>query len=278
MKSIQPLRQTLLQQSTYCRPSTSTCRAVYLQTPNTNSKRTFISNPFSSNQPQTLTATRTLQYPHKTIYAIISDVSSYSTFLPYCAGSTVTKTSSPHPKTGKTYPEEGKLVIGFNGDVSEEFWSRVYCVPDTVVEAVSGNSETTLPAEEVSHHSQRPPAGSDDKTRNAKVLTHLLTRWSLKPFPYKPPPASATHPSTTHMNHAETSEIPGQEKTEVSLHMEFQFANPVYGALSQAAAPKVAEKMIEAFETRVKAIIEGPGNVGPTKSKLEGVISKGSRP
>lgn len=276
MKSLQPLRQTLLQPTH--RPSTTTFLAAYLspQTTTTNSKRTFLSNPFNS-QTQTLTATRTLQYPHKAIFDIISDVSSYSAFLPYCAGSSVTKTSSPHPSTNKTYPEEGKLVIGFNGDVSEQFWSRVYCVPDTVVEAVSGASETTLSADQIAHHSPRP-AQSEDKTRNAAVLSHLLTRWTLRPFPYKPPPASATHPATTHKNHEETSEIPGQEKTEVHLHLEYAFANPMYGALSQAAAPKVAEKMIEAFEKRVKAVIEGPASVGNTKSKLEGVISKGSRP
>jgi len=42
--------------------------------------------------------------------------------------------------------------------------------------------------------------------------------------------------------------------------VEFQFANPVYAALSSAAAPRVAEKMIDAFEKRVKAVMEGPGH------------------
>ena len=63
------------------------------------------------------------------------------------------------------------------------------------------------------------------------------------------------------MNHHETSPVPGQEKTEVSLSIEYQFANPMYAALSSAAAPKVAEKMIEAFEKRVRAVIEGPASV-----------------
>lgn len=64
-----------------------------------------------------------------------------------------------------------------------------------------------------------------------------------------------------HTNHEETSEVAGQEKTEVHLVVQFKFANPIYAALSQAAAPKVAEKMIDAFEKRVKAVVEGPGNV-----------------
>jgi len=160
--------------------------------------------------------------------------------------------------------------------VSESFTSRVYCIPDTVIEAVSGSAETTLASDSISHHNARPPP-EQDPSRNATVLTHLLTRWTLRPFPYKPPPASATHPDTTHKNHHETSELPGQEKTEVSLQIEYQFANPVYGALSQAAAPKVAEKMIEAFEKRVKAVVEGPASVqGKTAGTLEGVLNRRS--
>lgn len=77
------------------------------------------------------------------------------------------------------------------------------------------------------------------------------------------------------MNHAETSPVPGQEKTEVSLAIEYEFANPMYGALSSAAAPKVAEKMIEAFEKRVKAVVEGPASVSQKGSGTsEGILRK----
>lgn len=257
MQSIRPISNTLLQHST--RSATSSCRAAYLTT-SRRDRRTFISNPFGGSQ--TLSASRTLQYPSKIIYSIISDVNSYSTFLPYCQGSVVTKHSSP-ASDGKQYPEEAKLVIGFNNDVSEQFWSRVYCVPESVVEAVSGQTETTLSAEEIKHHNARPSA-DQDPSRKDTVLSHLLTRWTLRPYPYKPPPTSATHPTTTHMNHKETNPVPGFEKTEVNLHIEFQFANPVYGALSSAAAPKVADKMIEAFVRKVKAVAEGPASVDPS--------------
>ena len=220
-------------------------------------RRAFVSNPLSG--PQHLTASRILHYPARVIYDVISDVASYSHYVPYCQNSVVTKTSSP-TSDGKTYPEEAKLVIGLNDNMSEEFWSRVYCVPETVVEAVSGNADTTLFSDEIKHHTARPPA-DQDPSRKDTILSHLLTRWTLRQYPYKPPPASATHPESTHKNHQETSSIPGQQKTEVNLAIEYQFSNPVYGALSQAAAPKVAEKMIEAFEKRVKAIMEGPGHV-----------------
>lgn len=274
MKTLRPIASNLLRNPT--RSSTSQCRAVFLangcfqcRTPNTpTQRRTFVSNlnPFG---PQVLTATRTIHHPARLIFDIISDVSQYDHFVPYCRGSVVTKTSNP-AKDGKSYPEEAKLVVGFSSDVSEEFWSRVYCVPETVVEAVSGSMETTLSPEEVEHHNARP-APDQDPTRQGKVLSQLLTRWTLRPFPYKPPPASALHPDSTQKNHQESSQLPSYEKTEVRLAIEYQFANPAYAALSSAAAPKVAEKMIDAFEKRVKAIVEGPGHV-------DGAMSGKGRP
>ncbi len=221
--------------------------------------------PFSFSNPlapeaQTITATRTLRYPSRAIYEVIADVSSYSAFIPYCRSSVVTKTSAPTKQDGKSYPEEAKLVIGLNDGVSEEFWSRVYCVPYHAVEAVSGSTNTTLLADDITHHSPRP-AEDEDPTRSGNVLSELLTRWTLRPYHYKPPPTSAMSKETTHKNHEETSAIHGQEKTEVTLTVQVRFANPVYAALSQAAVPRVAEKMIEAFERRVKAVVEGPANV-----------------
>lgn len=214
---LQPRTTTPLHRST---PSSSSTR--------TQQRRTFLPNPFAASSPQTLTARRTLSHPPSVIYSTISDVSSYSAFIPYCRASLVTKTSQP-ASDGKSYPEEAKLIVGFHDDVSEEFWSRVYCQPERVVEAVSGLTESSLRPGEVPHHSARP-AAERDPTRNGDVLTRLATRWTLKPV---------------------------GEKTEVELAIEYQFANPIYGALSAAAAPKVAEKMIEAFEGRVKAVAEG---------------------
>lgn len=263
MKCLRPLTNSRLETSLISQ--TRQCRAAYLINPTFRpinherqhtQRRTFLSNPLASS-PQTITASRTLHYPSRAIYDVISDVGSYSHFIPYCRSSVVTKTSEP-ASDGKRYPEEAKLVIGFSNDMSEEFWSRVYCVPSLVVEAVSGGTETTLPPSDIPHHSTRPDATSDP-TRKDTVLSHLLTRWTLHPYPYKPPPASAVHPESTHKNHEETSSVSTREETQVSLAIEFQFANPIYAAMSQATVPKVADKMIEAFEKRVRAVVEGPG-------------------
>src|ERR1700749_2779807 len=91
-------------------------------------RRAFLSPPFSSSPPtQSLTASRTLPHPSNAIYAIIADVNSYSTFLPFCESSTVTKWSQPD-KDGQQWPSEAELTVGWKG-VSEAFKSRIYCVP-----------------------------------------------------------------------------------------------------------------------------------------------------
>ena len=212
-----------------------------------------------------MTAQRTLPYPSTVVYDIISDVAAYSQFLPYCQASVVTKYSEP-AQDGKKYPEEAKLVIGFNDQISEEFTSRVYCVPGKVVEAVSGNMKSTLSGEEIAHHSPRP-APDQDPSRKDTVMAHLLTRWTLKPYHYKPPPTSAIHKEHAHKNTTESSSVRSQDKTEVNLAIEFQFSNPMYSAVAGGVAPKIAEKMIEAFEKRVKEVMVGAGHARDDKTQ-----------
>lgn len=214
-------------------------------------RRTFLDS--LAPKVQTLTATRTVPYSSKTIYAAVSDVSSYKSFLPFCQSSTVTRTSSPD-SNGKTWPEEAELTVGYNSGLSETFTSRVYCDGSRTVEAVSGDARTSLSDDCITHHSARD---ENDAASKGNVLTHLLTRWTLSDFPFKPP--------TTHGDpRQDSSEHPSQDMTQVSLAIEYRFANPVYATMSAAAAPKVAEYMIKAFEERVKAIAGAP----PADEKL----------
>jgi coenzyme Q-binding protein COQ10 len=205
---------------------------------------------------------------------VISDVGAYSQFVPFCQGSIVTKHSSPTAKDGKSYPEEAKLLIGFNNDISEEFTSRVYCVPGKIVEAVSGNTLSALEGSaEVAHHSARP-SPDQDPSRRSTAMAHLRTRWTLSPYPYKPPPADAIDAATYQKNVHESGDARSQDKTQVHLDIEFSFANPLYAALSKAAAPRVADKMIEAFEKRVRAVMEGQGHVQPERAGRISGVSK----
>lgn len=238
--------------------------------------RTLIESAF---QPtiQTFTASRTLPYPHDLLYTIIADIGNYSTFLPYCISSTVTKWSRPTlipskpTQTNKDsaegelkeaqkevqWPEEATLTVGWQ-NFRESFTSRVYCVPGRVVEAVSGNTVTTLPAEDIGHHTTIAPESKSAESKN-ELLTHLLTRWTLHPYPYKPPPlpsmsSSARSPKNPARPEEPTTH-PAREQTEVSLYLEYAFTNPVYGGMSKAVAPKVADMMVNAFEEQVRGLL-----------------------
>lgn len=212
------------------------------------SKRTFL----GTSKPQTLNATRTVPYPANAVYAVVSDVASYSKFLPFCRSSDVTATSTPDAQHSKTWPEEASLTIGYNDNmISEKFVSRVYCVPERIVEAVSGSAVTTLDLEDIAHHS---PRADGDRAAQETVLTSLITRWTLRSFPYKPPPGTQGSEGQR-----DKTDLEAREQTEVGLEIEYAFANPLYAALSAAAAPKVANYVMEAFEKRVKSVVEGEG-------------------
>ncbi|KAF2176692.1 hypothetical protein K469DRAFT_678351 [Zopfia rhizophila CBS 207.26] len=209
--------------------------------------RTFLPNPFPSqfnplfSQPQKLTASRTLPYPPTPIYNIISDVSSYSSFLPYCQFSTVTKWSQPDRTHNLIWPSEAKLVVGW-GSITESFTSRIFCIPGKVVESVGGSTQSTLDRADIQHHlgdevSASTTLGDGNKHTQNQLLTHLSSRWTINPVPA----ASSSEP----------------ERTEVSLSLEFAFVNPLYTTLSAGAAPKVADIMIKAFEERVKFLLRG---------------------
>lgn len=92
----------------------------------------------------------------------------------------------------------------------------------------------------------------------------MLTRWTLKPFPYKPPPTKGRaeeEGGEKARNAAEANPGKGEEspeaepRTEVDLYIEVKFASTLYAALSQAAAPKVAGMLVEAFERRAEEVL-----------------------
>lgn len=280
---------------TLLRPTPS----LHLSRPQT---RTFLPNPFSAlsggsssnsnsspTAPQHLTATRTLPYPSAAIYNIIADVSSYHTFLPYCQRSEVTRWSRPDAVTNKHWPAEATLAVGW-GHISEAFASRVYCVPGRLVEAVGGRSRTRLRADEIPHHDVPQEAeggGGAGKPGEGEILTHLLTRWTVSPFPYQPPRkggaadvplgvegSSGSNGSANPIDPQTPASGEPKEQTQVSLVIEFAFANPLYGTMMTAVTPMVANLMIEAFEKRVEQLLDGPG-LGGTKQKLpnEGVLN-----
>ncbi|MCJ1243862.1 hypothetical protein MMC30_001059 [Trapelia coarctata] len=224
------------------------------------SPRPFVSNPLSL-PLQTLHASSLLPYTAPSLFALIADIAAYPTFLPYCTSSTITSWSSPHASTGKKYPRSATLAVGFNS-YSESFLSQVFCAPDRVVEAVCGNARTTIPEAELQHYKEGAGALAD--TPRNQIFELLLTRWALRPFPYKPPPTkgrSEEEGGEKARNAAEANPENGEKspeaepRTEVDLYIEVKFTSPIYAALSQAAAPKVAGMLVDAFERRAEEVL-----------------------
>lgn len=227
--------------------------SAYFHSFRSQAQRSFITLP--GTEPQSLTATRILPYKSSSLYTLIADVDSYSSFLPYCISSNVTKWSSPDTN-GKRWPSEADLKVGWGG-YEETFTSRLFCLPGSVVEALSGEATTDLSKSDIPHHA----ASFDSPAITNEIFKSLSTRWSFKPFHYKPPTGRPQTDMTEH---------PPVDQTEVHLTIDFQFANPIYAALSKAVTPRVAGVMIEAFELRARNLLDGPGSATHGKNSSDG--------
>ncbi|KAL4804862.1 hypothetical protein BDV18DRAFT_142692 [Aspergillus unguis] len=181
-----------------------------------------------------LTATRTLAYPPKPLFNVISSVESYSDFLPFLTASTVT---ARDPETG--YPSQGVLTVGY-GPLSETFTSKVICDDKAwVVEARSGEKYVD------------PSSGSGGGSgggglgalaslagfpgKDEGIFEYLSTKWELLP--------------------EAGSEGGGAEaRTTVKLEIRFEFKSPLYASMFSAVEGQMAGIMIEAFEKRVREV------------------------
>lgn len=144
-----------------------------------------------------------------------------------------------------------------------------------MLEAVAGDAETTIPKSKLAHYYEDPDHEYDAEKSagNRSIFTSLLTRWMFKEFPFKPAPPDGKSPQEG------SASAPSSPRTEVNLILEVRFSSAVYSALSQAAAPKVAGMMIEAFEKRA-AVVLGPGHGQESRAEenaskrgaMEGVI------
>ena len=88
----------------------------------------------------------------------------------------------------------------------------------------------------------------DEGQAASDVFKKLVTRWSVRPL------------STSGSGDAAAAAA-GEEqpKTEVLLAITYEFANPLYAAVSAAVSDKVAGVMIEAFEKRARERLGGQG-------------------
>lgn len=116
----------------------------------------------------------------------------------------------------------------------------------------------------MAHHNHHPPPPEEEKKDGSAgfglpfslgpsdgMFTHLLSRWTLRSIPYQPPPSEGSRQEAK-------ADAESKEHTEVNLAIEFQFQNPVYSAMSSAVADSVAGVLINAFEGRVRSVLDAP--------------------
>ncbi|CAP72882.1 uncharacterized protein PODANS_2_3140 [Podospora anserina S mat+] len=187
--------------------------------------RTFLTSllpPLPTTAPiTTLSATKVLPYPPSEIYSLIADINSYHRFLPHCTHSLITSFT---PKTN--LPKTGDLTVGW-GPITQSYTSRVYCIPCTTVEAVSGNASPTIPLDVLRKHGYENTEG-DKKGLEGGVFESLCTKWTVR-------------------------EVKGGV-TEVKLVVRFRFANPAVGLAVRAVADEMVGRMICAFEGRAREV------------------------
>ena len=201
--------------------------------------------PGAASQPHTISTRRTLPYSPSQVYRLIADIDSYSAFLPFCGTSKVTHWTRPDA-SGERWPARADLTVGW-GPFTENYTSRVYCIPGSVVEAVSGAARTSIPAAELGKHGRDSNADDGAAGVAGGIFDSLVTRWTVHPR------------SSSESSKAAGGGLKGQsstESTDVTLSVRFQFANPALGFAVGNVADDMANQMVHAFEERARKLYE----------------------
>ncbi|KAI9464303.1 dehydrase and lipid transport-domain-containing protein [Russula earlei] len=175
-------------------------------------------------RPETYHEKKILPYTRRQLYAVVSDVASYASFVPFCKHSRVLvpPKPAPTPMTPDALQMEAELTVAFLA-FTERYTSRVTCVPYESVKAVA--------------------------TSATPLFKALETTWRFQPASGRSPrPSGAPRPlsrSRSPSGGAVSEDDVGP--TLVSLELSFAFANPVHAAVSGAFFGKVSALMTTLF-------------------------------
>ncbi|WWC73751.1 uncharacterized protein I206_107723 [Kwoniella pini CBS 10737] len=182
-------------------------------------------------EEQRFHARKILPYSQIQLYSLVSNVPSYSSFIPFCNSSNVLlKSSSGQTKSKDLNWKPGKepfevlaeLSVGFGG-LEERYISKVVGIP---FESVTATASSQTP-----------------------LFKSLITRWSFQSaFQNSPHPSNSL--KSIKDSNSNLKEDPNIGPTLLTIDLNFNFANPLHRIASQAVLPKVADKMIQAFEKR----------------------------
>ncbi|WVQ66112.1 uncharacterized protein L199_004290 [Kwoniella botswanensis] len=198
-------------------------------------------------EEQRFHARKILPYSQVQLYSLVSDVPSYSSFIPFCNSSTVLSKPSTEGNINRQWKEWApgtepfevlaELAVGFGG-LEERYVSKVKGVP---FESVTATASSQTP-----------------------LFKSLITRWSFSPASsISPHPSNSPFPPTPssqeRLPNSTSPTDPNIGPTLLTIDLNFNFANPLHRIASQAVLPKVADKMVEAFEKRCLDVY-GKGN------------------
>ncbi|KAL1899394.1 Coenzyme Q-binding protein coq10, mitochondrial [Ceratocystis pirilliformis] len=207
---------------------------------------------FLDSSPVTISVTRKLPYAPSALYRLVSDVDSYSQFVPFCEESKVTKWETlppPSPTSSADpvrVPVEAYLRVGFFG-INETFTSRLRCTPGVAVEALSGEAAIE--------------AGGSSEIRSGP-LRSLVTKWTITPVDMQ------TSGSPT--EDADSVALTETSQSIIELQLKYDFRDPAKNIAGRAVSDTVAAKMVEAFEAQARRVIVGE-DVPVTKSISSGL-------
>jgi len=202
--------------------------------------------PQPSDEPQTYHERKILPYRLSELYGIVSDVSSYPHFIPFCTDARVlSRFPSHNEQTGRSNTVmEAELTVGFL-TFSESYTSKVICRPHESVEAVASSSTPLFKSLTTIWRFQPASPRSPHLSRNPQLAT---------PLPQSRFSSSTTQPAKD----SNSPKDPDSGPTLVTLDLSFAFANPVHAAVSAAFFGQVSKMMVKAFEERCIDVY-GPG-------------------
>ncbi|CAD6570475.1 MAG: hypothetical protein TREMPRED_005859 [Tremellales sp. Tagirdzhanova-0007] len=230
------------------RSSPATISRTFFSLPDI-SKLAGLSSSSSSTEPtgietdgeqQRFHSRKILPYTQAQLYSLIADVPRYSSFIPFCNSCAVL--AKPSGSAGakrvietdwkpgeQPFNVEAEMCVGFGG-LEETFISRVAGRP---FESVTATASDQIP-----------------------IFKSLVTTWAFAPASPLSPRSTNPSPSPSareprHKDSTSQSDTnPEMGPTLLTIDLAFAFINPLHRIASQAVFPKVAERMVEAFEKR----------------------------
>ena len=191
-----------------------------------------------------------MPYPPRALYNLVADIDSYRLYLPYCLDSRITARC---PATSA--PTEADLRIAW-GSFDETFRSRVTCCDPTATSTAAPATPTTTSGDEVM--AVEADASGGGSSGGGGLFQLLKARWEISPataITGANATITTTTATTTTTTTTTTAPTTRDDSSQVRLHVEYLFANPLYNAFSGAFAPKLADLMVDAFVKRAQEVL-----------------------